>query len=528
MMTSVAVPSIDEDIWQDVWDEERAWREEGIDREQMPDPLALVIFGATGDLAHRKLVPALYSLATSNLLPEKLAVVGFGRSHRDEDEFRRGLRDALVAAGLRPRDDVWTRFAGHITYMSGGYDDAASFRRLAETLDDLDQTAGTANHRLFYLAIPPTTYVDVVRNLGVSGLNVPQKEGGWARVIVEKPFGRDLATARALDRCIHEVFDESQVYRIDHYLGKETVQNIFVLRFVNGIFEPLWNRRYVDHVQITVAETLGVEGRGGYYEEAGAIRDMLQSHMLQLLTLTAMEPHSSFTPDKVRDEKVKVLECLSLADPADVAQCVVRGQYGRGMINGRAVPGYRDEAGVAPHSTTETYVAAKLMIDNWRWAGVPFYLRTAKRMPRNVSEIAIQFHRAPHMLLRNGAASRPRQNVLVLRIQPDDGLALRLDVKVPGPGMRVRPVDMSFLYKDAFDGSSPEAYERLLLDAMRGDSTLFARTDEVEEAWALVTAMLDAWRPEGVRELPVYPAGTWGPAEADELLARDGHRWRKP
>src|SRR5919206_3909511 len=453
MMTSVAVPSIDEDIWQDVWDEERAWREEGIDREQMPDPLAMVIFGATGDLAHRKLVPALYSLATSNLLPEKLAVVGFARSWRDEDEFRRGLRDALVAGGLRPRDDVWNRFAGHITYMSGGYDDAASFRRLAETLDNLDQTAGTANHRLFYLAVPPTTYVDVVRNLGAAGLNVPRAEGGWARVIVEKPFGRDLETARALDRCIHEVFDESQVYRIDHYLGKETVQNIFVLRFVNGIFEPLWNRRYVDHVQITVAETLGVENRGGYYEQAGATRDMLQSHMLQLLTL---------------------------------------------------------------------------MVDNWRWAGVPFYLRTAKRMPRQVSEIAIQFRRAPHMLLRHGAASRPRQNVLVLRIQPDDGLALRLDVKVPGPGMRVRPVDMSFLYKDAFGGSSPEAYQRLLLDAMRGDSTLFARTDEVEAAWALVTSVLDAWRAQGARELPVYPAGTWGPAEADELLARDGHRWRKP
>src|ERR671937_584672 len=477
-MTSLAVPSIDSGIWQDVWDEERAWREEGIDREQMPDPLALVIFGATGDLAHRKLVPALYSLATSNLLPEKLAVVGFARSWRDEDEFRRGLRDALVAGGLRPRDDVWNRFAGHFTC--------------------------------------------------VSGLNVPQKEGDWARVIVEKPFGRDLETARALDRCIHEVFDESQVYRIDHYLGKETVQNIFVLRFVNGIFEPLWNRRYVDHVQITVAETLGVEGRGGYYAQAGAIRDMLQSHMLQLLTLTAMEPPSSFTPDKVRDEKVKVLECLSLADPAHVARCVVRGQYGRGMIDGRPVPGYRDEAGVAPHSTTETYVAAKLMVDNWRWAGVPFYLRTAKRMPRQVSEIAIQFRRAPHMLLRHGTARRPRQNVLVLRIQPDDGLALRLDVKVPGPGMRVRPVDMSFLYKDAFGGSSPEAYQRLLLDAMRGDSTLFARTDEVEAAWALVTSVLDAWRVEGARELPVYPAGTWGPAEADELLARDGHRWRKP
>ena len=527
-MTSVTVPNIDEDIWQDVWDEERAWREEQTDREQMPDPLVLVIFGATGDLAHRKLVPALYGLATTNLLPEKLAVVGFGRSQRGEGEFRQGLREALAASGAKPRDDVWNKFADHITYISGGYDDEESFGRLAETLERLDAEAGTANHRLFYLATPPNTYVDVIRNLGAAGLNKATQEGGWARVIVEKPFGRDLETAQSLNRCIHEVFDESQVYRIDHYLGKETVQNIFVLRFVNGIFEPLWNARYVDHVQITVAETLGVEGRGGYYEEAGAIRDMLQSHLLQLLTLTAMEPPSAFTADKVRDEKVKVLDALRLADPTDVTSCVVRGQYGRGMIDGRATPGYRDEQGVAPNSTTETYVAAKLMVDNWRWAGVPFYLRTAKRTPRRVSEIAIQFRRAPHMLLQGSMAQRPRRNVLVLRIQPDDGLALRLDVKVPGPGMRVRPVDMSFMYKDAFGGSPPESYQRLLLDAMRGDSTLFARTDEVEAAWALVTSILDAWHGENARDLPVYPGGSWGPAEADELLARDGHRWRKP
>ncbi|HZS92529.1 MAG TPA: glucose-6-phosphate dehydrogenase [Chloroflexota bacterium] len=527
-MTTVAVPSIDEDIWHAVWDQERAWREEGSDVEQAPEPLALVIFGATGDLAHRKLVPALFSLATSNLLPDKLAIIGFGRSGRDEDDFRQGLRDALNASGKRVRDDAWKEFAAHISYMSGHYDDVESFHRLSAELDRLDETAGTANHRLFYLATPPSAYADIVRQLGASGLNVSHVEDGWARIIVEKPFGHDLESARALNHCIHEVFQESQIYRIDHYLGKETVQNIFVLRFVNGIFEPLWNRRYVDNVQITVAETLGVEGRGGYYDTAGAARDMLQSHLLQLLTLTAMEPPSTFTANKVRDEKVKVLDALTLASDDDVSCCVVRGQYGRGMIDGRAMPGYRDEPDVAPNSITETYVAAKLMIDNWRWAGVPFYLRTGKRLPKTVSEVAIQFRRAPHVMLPKGAQANPHYNVLVLRIQPDDGLALRIDVKAPGPGMRVRPVDMSFLYKDAFGSHSPDAYERLLLDAMRGDSTLFARTDEVEMAWALVTHILNAWSKEDVRQLPVYPAGTWGPAEADELLARDGCRWRKP
>ena len=302
-MTTVETPGIDEDIWQDVWDEERAWRAERPDKEQEPEPLALVIFGATGDLAHRKLVPALYSLAAGKLLPKQFAVVGFGRSERDDESFRQGLRDALAKEGVRPREAEWNAFARQITYMSGGYDDMESFRRLAETLERLDSDAGTANHHLFYLATPPNTYVEVIRNLGLAGLNKSRTEDGWARVIVEKPFGRDLETARSLNRCVHEVFDESQVYRIDHYLGKETVQNIFVLRFVNGIFEPLWNSRFVDHVQITVAETLGVEGRGGYYEEAGAIRDMLQSHLLQLLTLTAMEPPSSFTADKVRDSQ---------------------------------------------------------------------------------------------------------------------------------------------------------------------------------------------------------------------------------
>ncbi len=528
-MTSVGTTGIDDDIWQDVWDEERAWREDGPGKEQEPDPLALVIFGATGDLAHRKLMPALYNLALSNLLPEKLVVIGYGRSEHDDDSFRKGLREGIEKSGLKVRDDAWKTFAERITYQSGGYDDAESFKKLGEKLAQADKEFGTEGHYLFYLATPPATYGDVVTNLGAAGLNKPHDGGGWARVIIEKPFGHDLKSAHALNEKVHESFDEAQVYRIDHYLGKETVQNIFVLRFVNGIFEPLWNSRYVDHVQITVAETLGVEGRGGYYEGTGAIRDMLQSHLLQLLALTAMEPPSVFSGDKVRDEKVKVLDALRLADPKDVDACVVRGQYERGLSAGKPVPGYRDEEGVAHNSTTETFVAAKLMVDNWRWAGVPFYLRTAKRLPKQVSEVAIQFRRAPHTMLREQGTPRPRAgNVLVLRIQPDDGLALRLYVKVPGPGMRVRPVDMNFLYKDTFGGSSPDAYQRLLLDAMRGDNTLFARTDEVEQAWALVTSVLDAWSDEGQKNLASYPVGTWGPKEADELLERDGRRWRTP
>jgi glucose-6-phosphate 1-dehydrogenase len=526
-MSVVVNPSIDEDIWQDVWDEERSWREENPVQEQAPDPLTLVIFGATGDLTHRKLIPALYSLAASDLLPEKFAIVGFGRSERDGGEFRQGLREAVADSGTRVRNDTWDAFADQIRYVRGRYDDEGSFRKLGETLEQIEQEVGTGNRRLYYLATPPNVYADVVGNLGAAGLSKPKGDGGWVRLIVEKPFGRDLETARRLDACIHKVFDESQVYRIDHYLGKETVQNIFVLRFVNGIFEPIWNRNYVDHVQITAAEAIGVEGRGGYYDEAGAIRDMMQSHLLQLLTLTAMEPPSTFSAGKVRDEKVKVLDALRFPEPPDVSRCVVRGQYGRGTVDGRMVPGYRDERDVPPHSTTETFLAAKLIVDNWRWAGVPFYLRTGKRLAKRVSEIAIQFRRAPQMFVPGGRYDRPRQNVLILRIQPDDGVALRLDVKVPGPGMRVRPVDMSFLYKAAFGGSSPDAYERLLLDAMRGDSTLFARNDEVEGAWTLVQPLLEAATWDGRREPSPYQAGSWGPREADDLLAGDGHRWRQ-
>lgn len=522
----IATPGIDDDIWRDVWDEEQAWKAESQEEEGAPEPLALVIFGATGDLSHRKLLPALYHLYTNGLLPEALTLIGYGRSRLSDEDFRQSVRSALAKGGIE-LNDQWDHFSEGISYLSGSYDDLDGFRRLSERLEERGKEGKTAHHHLFYLATPPNTYGDVVRGLGEAGLNVSTSPGGWSRIIVEKPFGRDLETARALNTAVHASFDESQVFRIDHYLGKETVQNILVLRFINGIFESLWNNRYVDHVQITGAETLGVEGRGGYYEEAGAIRDMLQSHLLQLLTLTAMEPPSRFSADKVRDEKVKVLDALRLAEPKHIEQCVVRGQYAAGAVDGEEVPAYRDEGGVDPASTTETYVAAKLFVDNWRWAGVPFYLRTGKRLPKGVSEIAIQFKRAPHSFLGENETVRPSYNVLVLRIQPDEGLALRIDVKIPGLGMRVRPVDMSFLYKETFGSTSPDAYQRLLLDAMRGDSTLFARTDEVETAWALVTKILDSWQ-DSAQPLPLYPAGSWGPAEADTLLARDGHRWRRP
>ncbi|MGH2444204.1 MAG: glucose-6-phosphate dehydrogenase, partial [Chloroflexota bacterium] len=469
-MTAIVTSSIDEDILEDVWDEERRWREEHPSQEQKPEPFALVIFGATGDLAHRKLIPALYSLSLAGLIPDAMEIIGFGRSDRTEDDFRDGLRKAVQDAVPRLEDRAWHAFAQHITYLRGGYDDGESFQQLSRVLEAADQDKGTENHRLFYLATPPSVYMDVVRNLGASQLNETDRDSGWVRLVVEKPFGRDLQTAQELDSCIHQTFDESQVYRIDHYLGKETVQNMFVLRFVNGIFEPIWNRNYVEHVQITAAEAIGVEGRGGYYEGAGAVRDMLQSHLLQLLTLTAMEPPSAFTADKVRDEKVKVLDSLRYPDPDHITGSVVLGQYARGTAGDRRVAGYRDEADVSPRSSAHTFIAAKFLIDNWRWAGIPFYVRTGKRLPKRVSEIAIQFRRAPHPYLPGGGCVRPRQNVLVIRIQPDDGLALRLDVKVPGPGMRIRPVDMSFLYKDAFGGDSPDAYQRLLLDAMKGDS----------------------------------------------------------
>jgi glucose-6-phosphate 1-dehydrogenase len=526
-MSTVATPTIDQNFPRNVFDQERALQEQIPVQEEVPDPLTFVIFGGTGDLAHRKLVPALYSLVSSKLMPKQYAIVGFGRSDQGNVEYREGLRASLQESGVQVQDSTWDDFAGRISYVQGRYDDEKSFSLLAETLNRIDKEEGTKNHRVFDLATPPVLCMPVIENLGKASLNRPSEAGGWVKLIMEKPFGQDLATARSLNHCVHNAFAENQVYRIDHYLGKETVQNIFVLRFINGIFEPIWNRNYVDHVQITVAESLGVERRGGYYDRAGAARDMMQSHLLQLLTLTAMEPPTTFAADKVRDEKVQVLNALRFASENDPLQSIVRGQYCRGMVDGRTLPGYHDEEGVAPDSKTETYIAAKVQVDNWRWAGIPFYVRTGKRLPKRVSEIAIQFRRAPHMFLPDGKAAHPPNNVLVLRIQPDDALALRIEVKEPGPGMHTRPVDMSFSYKEAFGGACPDAYQRLLLDAMRGDSTLFTRTDEVETAWAFVTPMVEEQQ-NSTADLSPYAAGSWGPAAADALLEQDGHCWRTP
>jgi len=491
--------------------------------ERTVDPFNLVIFGATGDLAHRKLFPALYNLAADGLLPGTMPVVGFARSAVSTDSFKLSLYEALSRHSRRQpiKPGVWRQFSGDIHYISGSYSDPASYVALRTHLDSMDEQHGTQGNRLFYLATPPSVYEDIVRCLGESGLaGEGSKDGhGWSRIIIEKPFGRDLDTARDLNRQIHAVFREEQIYRIDHFLGKEAVQNLLVLRFANGIFEPLWDRRHIDHVQITAAESLGVEGRGGYYEEAGAARDMVQSHLLQLLSIVAMEPPVRLSADAIRNEKVKVLEALRPLRGADVIHQTVRGQY----ASAGEQPGYLDESGVATASTTETFVALKLFIDNWRWEGVPFYLRTGKRLPERVSEIVVQFRKPPNVLF--GAGVSPEANSLVMRIQPDEGMALRVTAKVPGPSAELRPVDLDFHYEGGFGVESPDAYERLLLDAMLGDPALFTRHDETEAAWALVTDLIDAWS-EGPTPLHPYRSGTWGPAAASALLRRDGRKWR--
>lgn len=484
-----------------------------------PDPCALVVFGASGDLTGRKIVPALYNLRLAKLLPERFALVGFARTETSSQEFARQLRGAAEEhSRTRPVDDgVWASFGEHIHYICAGTHDHAAYERLARELEHVDEERGTEGNRLYYLATPPSAYPEVAALLGEAGLAKPGK--GWARVVVEKPFGRDLGSARELNACLHACFDEPQVFRIDHYLGKETVQNLFVFRFSNGIFEPVWNRRYVDHVQITVAESIGVEHRGAYYEEAGAIRDILQNHLLQLLALCAMEPPVDFEADALRDEKVKVLRAVQVS-----ADHVVRGQYAGGVAEGTGVPGYGEEPGVGPGSRTETYVALKAFVDNWRWAGVPFYLRTGKRLPRRATEIAVAFKPAPFLPFVHTAVESLEANLLVIRIQPNEGIALRFGAKVPEPGeMRIRNVEMDFDYEETFTQDAPDAYERLLLDAMLGDATLFMRRDEVEMQWEIVEPLLDA----GV-EPARYPAGSWGPAEANRLIERDQRRWREP
>lgn len=502
---------------------------EGLGPQVRVGPAALVIFGASGDLTRRKLMPALERLALRRLLPGGFAVVGVARTPMDDAGFRAAMREAAAAAGGLADDDVrhvWDDFAGGFRYVAGDYADPDTFARLAAVLADFDRTRGTGGNRLFYLATPPDTFPVVVRGLAACGLNRPAP-GAWVRLVVEKPFGHDLASSRELDRCIHEAFDEEQVYRIDHYLGKETVQNLLALRFANAIFEPVWNRRYVDHVQLTVAESDGVGHRAAFYERAGALRDIVQNHVMQVLALTLMEPPASMDPRDIRDEKVKALRAVVVPSPDAVVADVVRAQYAGGWVGGREVPAYRDEEGVAPSSQTETYVALRLTVDNWRWAGVPVYVRTGKRLPKRVTEVALVFKAVPHLPFEATLARGLGPNVLVLRIQPDEGISLRFGAKVPGEAFAVRSVSMDFLYGAAFLEDVPDAYERLLLDALEGDPTLFIRSDEVEQAWRIVAPIQEAWA-GGDPPLVRYPAGTWGPREADRLLERDGRTWRKP
>ncbi|MEX0800266.1 MAG: glucose-6-phosphate dehydrogenase [Dehalococcoidia bacterium] len=500
---------------------------EGMRGARTPEPSTLVIFGASGDLTHRKLVPALYDLAREGLLPGGFSVVGFARRPKTDEQFRDEMREAISrhSRGKPLQPALWEEFASNLYYCQSSFDDPAGYENLARMLEDLDRETGHRN-RLYYLATPPESYATIARRLGEAGLASTQE--GWTRIIVEKPFGRDLNSAAELNQVLNAVFDEAQVYRIDHYLGKETVQNLLVFRFANGIFEPIWNRRYVDHVQITVAESIGVEGRGAYYENAGVIRDIVQNHVMQLMSLAAMEPPATFEPNAVRDEKVKVLRALRPIPPQAAADFIVRGQYAPGVISGEKVIGYRQEEDVALDSTTETYLAIKLFIDNWRWAGVPFYIRSGKALPKRVTEIAIVF-RQPPLALFPTSGGRLEPNVLSITIQPDEGISLKFGSKVPGPGseLRIRPVEMEFRYGTSFGVAAPEAYERLLLDAMLGDATLYTRSDEVEAAWAIIMPVLEGWEEAGVAEVAAYEAGTWGPPEADDFIERDGRKWRR-
>ncbi len=494
--------------------------------QDLPRPCALVLFGATGDLARRKLMPALYNLLLDEMLPQCLAIVAVTREEADRGALLQRFREGIEQHSRRALDaEAWTRLERAVSTVAADAGSAAGLKPLRDHLEQVDRTCDTAGNRLFYLAVPPSAYAGIAAGLGEAGLQHPGEAGTFARIVLEKPIGRDLDSARELNRAVNAVFDEGSVYRIDHYLGKETVQNLLVFRFANSIFEPLWNQKYVDHVQITVAETIGVEGRGAYYEEAGTTRDMLQNHMFQLVCLTAMEPPASLRPDAIRNEKVKVLESLRPLGGDSVADATVRGQYARGVIDGKEVPGYLEEPGVSPDSRTETYVAAGLFVDNWRWAGVPFFLRAGKRMAKRVSEIALRFSEVPHHLFPHAALTT---NTLALRIQPDEGISLKFDAKIPGTEPRIKPVEMEFDYEGSFACGSPEAYERLISDALIGDGTLFIRGDEVEASWSWIDPLQQAWsREEPAVALPDYTAGTWGPAEAHVMLARSGRTWRR-
>lgn len=493
-----------------------------------PPPCALVIFGASGDLTKRKLVPALYHLAQHKLLPEHFAVVGTARTAMTDDDFRQKMHDAIIEFSDDKTIDeaLWRNFAAGLYYFPGEFDSAETYKQLQATLARADAERGTSGNRIFYLSTAPSVFGLIAKQLGAAGMAHPAEADRWARIIVEKPFGHDLESARALNRELAEVFNEDQVYRIDHYLGKETVQNLLTFRFANSIFEPLWNRNYIDHVQITNAETVGVEGRGGYYEEAGVVRDMLQNHIFQILALIAMEPPASLSANAVRDEKIKAMQAVRAIPLDGVKDFAVRGQYGAGSINGLPVIGYRQEPDVNPESSTETFAAVKLLFDNWRWADVPFYIRSGKRLPKRVTEIAIQFKNTPRQLFtQTDAPIDP--DVLVVRVQPNEGITLRIGAKLPGQTTRIRSVNMDFRYGESFNTPSPEAYERLLHDCMIGDPTLYARRDMTERGWEIVTPILEAWKKPATTNFPDYEAGTWGPQCAFDLIEHDGRRWRR-
>jgi glucose-6-phosphate 1-dehydrogenase len=485
-------------------------------------PHVLIVFGASGDLTARKLLPAIAGLADHGALPEEFTVIGVARTLWTDEDFRRAALDAAPDAGT-----AWKSLVAKFRYIVGEYASSETFGRLKNLLEEVDRTVGTAGNRVYYLATIPDMFGEIVAALAEHECNRPAGGGSFVRVVVEKPFGTDLASATALDTALHAALDESQIYRIDHYMGKETVQNILALRFSNAVFEPVWNRRYVDRIQITVAESLGVEHRGGFYEHAGALRDIVQNHVMQVLALTLMEPPATVDAMGIRDEKVKLLRAIEVPTVDAAVGASVRAQYGPGTVEGVDVPGYRQEEDVAPDSQTETYVAMQLAVDNWRWAGVPVYVRTGKRLAKRVTEVALQFKRVPHLAFGSKLSRDLRPNTLVLRIQPDDGIALEFGAKVPGEAFRLQTVSMDFSYANAFPGIEGGGYERLLHDVMVGDPTLFIRTDEVLGAWDIVDPFLQAWS-DGSVPLAHYAAGSWGPHEADLLLGRDGHQWRTP